>query len=325
MLSYLLSGLSMLLMIGTLLPFLNSKQWWIRDFDFPRLQIFILSLVTLILFTLTQSLNHWTAYSAFIILILIILYQGSKIFPYTIFFSKQVQNSAPNEKTFSLITANVLKCNKQAKQCIAMIKQQKPDIILLIEVDHWWVSQLEEVFSVYPYKLLHPLENTYGMLLLSQMELVQPEVKFLISSEVPSIHAHVNPTQGPCFKLICLHPVPPTPPPTDGGNSDSKERDIELLKVARMVAETDDPTIVLGDLNDVAWSKTTDEFQTISGLLDPRRGRGMFNSFHAKYFFLRFPLDHVFSSNHFHCKALKRLESIGSDHFPIYVEFSLEQ
>lgn len=74
----------------------------------------------------------------------------------------------------------------------------------------------------------------------------------------------------------------------------------------------------------MAWSRTTNLFQKISGLLDPRIGRGLYNSFHAKYPFLRFPLDHVFHSNDFRLVKLKRMPHIGSDHFPIYVALSLE-
>lgn len=52
-------------------------------------------------------------------------------------------------------------------------------------------------------------------------------------------------------------------------------------------------------------------------MLDLRRGRGMFSSFHADYPFLRWPLDHVFVSEHFTLAAMERLRAFGSDHFPI--------
>jgi endonuclease/exonuclease/phosphatase (EEP) superfamily protein YafD len=79
------------------------------------------------------------------------------------------------------------------------------------------------------------------------------------------------------------------------------------------------PVIVAGDLNDVAWSHTTRLFQRISRTLDPRVGRGMFNTFHVRWPLLRFPLDHVFHSDHFKLIRLERKQDIGSDHFPIFV------
>jgi endonuclease/exonuclease/phosphatase (EEP) superfamily protein YafD len=41
-------------------------------------------------------------------------------------------------------------------------------------------------------------------------------------------------------------------------------------------------------------------------------GRGFYNSYHAEHRLLRYPLDHVFHSNHFRLVDLQRLRSIGS-------------
>ena len=62
----------------------------------------------------------------------------------------------------------------------------------------------------------------------------------------------------------------------------------------------------------------------LMGNRDPRCGRGMFNTFHADYPFMRFPLDHVFHSAALALVAMRRLPHIGSDHFPILVELQLD-
>lgn len=72
------------------------------------------------------------------------------------------------------------------------------------------------------------------------------------------------------------------------------------------------------------WSYTTKLFQRTSGLLDPRIGRGFFNTYSVFVPFFRYPLDHVFYSEHFKLVDLKKLPKFGSDHFPVCVELQYE-
>jgi hypothetical protein len=91
-----------------------------------------------------------------------------------------------------------------------------------------------------------------------------------------------------------------------------------LLITAREVRETAAPSIVAGDLNDVAWSRTTRLFQDTGGLLDPRIGRGPYPTYNANWPLLRWPLDHVLFEREFGLIDFRALGDIGSDHFPIY-------
>ena len=58
----------------------------------------------------------------------------------------------------------------------------------LVETDEWWLDSVKDEFAGHPYKVLHPLDNTYGMLLFSRLELIDPKIRFLVNEGVPSIH-----------------------------------------------------------------------------------------------------------------------------------------
>ena len=84
------------------------------------------------------------------------------------------------------------------------------------------------------------------------------------------------------------------------------------------------PVIVAGDLNDVGWSQTSKLFREYSQLPDPREGRGFYNTYSVFFPLFRYPLDHVFYTNDFGLVSFEKLEEIGSDHFPMWIELTFE-
>lgn len=319
-LTLLLVGLSMILF--TILPLIQSNVWWVRIFDFPRLQIIIILAIVLGAYFSIATIETSLQVLFIGVLLASLIYQCYMIFPYTPLARRQVQPSLQvNQHTrCRLFFANVLMSNRQSGSLREQIRQADPDIILAVETDLWWQQELNEFAVTHPFTVHYPLDNTYGMLLYSRFELSTAEVKFLIEDDIPSIHALVILPNGEEVSIHCLHPRPPFP--TEA--MESTERDAEILLVGRMIKQNRRPAIVMGDLNDVAWSYTNYLFQDISGLLDPRIGRGLFNTFHAHMPLLRFPLDHFFHSNHFRLVELKRLPHFGSDHFPVLITLSYE-
>lgn len=310
-----LETLALLIVLATAWSLIPRDEWWVRDLDFPRLQVLSVGLtVFLILLILPSSWDMWRA-GILLFLAAALAYQIKMVIPYTQVWPKQVkQVEIPHsDQQICMLVSNVLTPNRKHYLLIEQIRKHQPDLVLTLETDTVWEQALTGIEPDYPHVVRVPLDNLYGMHLYSRLPLEQTEVKFLLSKEIPSIHTTVTLRCGKKVKLYCLHPKPPSP--TEA--YESTLRDAELLIVGRHIASVDETCIVMGDLNDVAWSRTTRLFQRISGLLDPRVGRQFVNTFHASYPLLRWSLDHVFHSTDFALIAMQRLPNVGSDHFPV--------
>ncbi len=314
--------LNFIFLIPTLASITRFDQWWVRGFDFPRIQISVCIIITLILCAFFYDFSETWHYVATALLFLSLVYQSIKIFPYTILAKKQVIKfkGKAEDATISILVSNVLTPNKHPEKLVALVKKRQPDILLTLESDKRWEKELEEIEDDYKYTVKVPLDNLYGMHLYSKLELIDADVHYLVQEDIPSIHGYVKLRNGTKLKMHCLHPMPPSP--TESYTSTN--RDAEILMLGRDLSPEDRKVLVFGDLNDVAWSRTTKLFQQMSGLMDPRIGRGFFNIFHAGYRLFRWPLDHVFHSKDFTLIEIAREKSIGSDHFPMYIKLNYD-
>lgn len=310
-----LKALGALLVLATLLPFVPSNSGFIRTFDFPRLQI--AALIVPVALGLLVTARDATGLTLVAGLVAALAYQVACIYPFTRLVSPQAAAAAPGacraEASVSILIANVLESNRAYARTLDLVAARDPDLLLLVETDAGWAEALSPLKARYPHVVAQPQGNTYGLMFYSKLPLTDPKVRFLLEDDVPSVRTGVTLRSGESFTFFGVHPRPPHP-----GQS-SAARDAELVLVAREVKAERRPAVVAGDLNDVAWSKTNDLFQRISGLLDPRIGRGLYPTFNANWPLLRWPLDHVFFSDDFLLGRIERLEAIGSDHFPILI------
>ncbi len=315
--------LAAILALATVLPLSRSPRWWVRGLDFPRLQLAIAGLSLLAVELWRLDMDALPGQAILAITAACTLYQGWWILPYTWLHPYEVRPCAGSNDPsarISILAANVLASNRNADALLSMVRQYRPDIVVTLESNAWWQARLDTLEDDYPNTIKCPLDNRYGMHVYSRLPLEETATRFLIEANVPSMHATAMLRSGQPVQLHFVHPTPPSPTESDA----SIGRDAELVVVGRAVQDLDIPVIVAGDLNDVAWSATTRLFRKISGLLDPRVGRGMFNTFHAGHWYMRWPLDHLFHSRHFTLCSMARLPAFGSDHFPVLVELAHE-
>lgn len=311
------------LITGTALGLSHHPHWYVRGWDFPRVLIAALALACGVAYRALFFDYRWPEIAFLAGLGAVICYQASRIVAFTPLARKRVlpATGEPGDSSFRLAISNLLQENDRYDQWRAVIAEADPDIVVALEVDEKWKAALAPLRGTHPHVVERVQDNYYGMAVFSRLPLEGAEVRHLVDPEMPSIRATVRLRNGRKVRLYALHPKPPEPL----RNQDSRPRDAELVLIAKEVAAaTPVPTVVCGDLNDVAWSDTTRTFLRVSGLLDPRIGRGLFNTFDAGNPIFRFPLDHVFHSNHFRLFRLRRLPNVGSDHFPVLIELNLE-
>ncbi|HEY0680515.1 MAG TPA: endonuclease/exonuclease/phosphatase family protein [Chitinophagaceae bacterium] len=318
-----LAVISVVLILSVFLSQIRKDFWIYKIMEYPRLQkLFLITIVVAcwFLFWPQENIFYLILMGGLFLSGLLLLY---KILPYTTLAKKEMikVRSTNRENELKVFSANVLQDNQEYDRMIRQIKESDPDLVFLLETNATWAEATKVLEKDYPYTLLKPLENTYGLLFYSRLKIENGKIVFLVKDGVPSIEAVVVLKSGKKVQLWGLHPEPPVP----GENLYSTAKDKELMKVALKAKECNLPCVVFGDLNDVAWSHTTELFRKTSELLDPRRGRGFYNTFSAHHWFIRFPLDYIFCSDHFGFISMRRLPKNGSDHFATLTHLALKE
>lgn len=321
MLKKILRGFSIIAIILTIAPLFTFDTWFIRMFDFPHVQLSALTLLAFLLYYIKfdyKSTSDWTYIALMFTCLSFQIYKVRTFFP---FYPEEIKTISTYKKThtISLLTSNVLQSNKNKKELLNVISDLDPDVLLFTEVNRDWTTHIKNnITKDYKYSISFPLKNTYGILMCSKKPLIEAEVNFLVDDSIPSINTKIKLDNGKLVQFYGLHPTPPMPQ----HNPKSTQRDTEFMFIAQDASKSNLPVLVMGDFNDVPWSSTMQLFKVNSLLLDPRIGRGFYNTYNSESSFLRWPLDHAYVSKDFRLIDLKVCKSIDSDHFPYYIELA---
>lgn len=311
--------LGIALVIGAIIPFFREQTWWLRAWTYARLQMFVLcSLMAAVIYVLPSLNTVWdmAIMGSLVLSALGCLYD---IIPFTKLAPVQTRRLREGEAhiPIRLLVGNVLMENDDYQGYLNQVKDNAPDIVFLVETDQTWRENLAELERTYPHTYMLPLPDFNGMLFYSKYPILNVQERYLVQDHIPSLTIDLDVGHTQPLRVYGIHPRPPRP------EDDTSDLDKELSFIANEVGHIAAPVMVTGDLNDVGWSSTTKKFLRVSGLLDPRHGRGLYNSYNAKNVLVRWPLDHIFHSKHFSLIGMKRLAPHGSDHFPILVDFAL--
>jgi len=311
--------LSSLLILLSILPFVQNQHWMFRVPEFMKLQLLPVQIITAAgsVFCLATApvLLYLTLVQAGLI-----VYHAYLLLRYTRFWKTAKPQPTPKASDkVKILSCNVHQFNTEFQRFIALIHKEQPDLFLTMESNKEWEKAMKILEKDYPYYEKVPLENTYGMHFYSKLKIVRIHTHYFVSDDLPSIEAELETQDGYRFVFFGVHPPPPSPTEEDT----SKERDGDLLSVAKKVRELQLPVIVTGDFNNVAWAKSSILFKKTSRLIDARIGRGVLATFPTRYRLFRIPLDLLFHSPDIFIDELFIYPSVGSDHFPVGCTFHI--
>ncbi|MEI6890689.1 MAG: endonuclease/exonuclease/phosphatase family protein, partial [Pontiella sp.] len=184
------------------------------------------------------------------------------------------------------------------------------------EVTPRWASALSQLISTYPHHILEPQADCFGLMLLSRYPLAHSKIVDLGNTGVPSIITEVHFPQG-TLSVIATHPVPPI------HAAYAQQRNDQLAALPAAIKQQHYPVLLMGDLNVTTWSPYFQTLKKESGLKNSMKGYG-FQPTWAVNFFLKIPIDHVLHSPAIRIHNRRVGPDIGSDHFPVIVDFSID-
>jgi endonuclease/exonuclease/phosphatase (EEP) superfamily protein YafD len=226
--------------------------------------------------------------------------------------------TAPPKHVHKFISANLLRENHDYERFVQFVREEKPDVLFVMEMNEAWTQALESLHEEYPHRRLRPREDAFGLGLFSRAPLEETQV-VLSAAGLPSIVATMELSGGQTVLFIGTHPLPPM------GEENATDRNEQLINIAQFVAKQKQPVVLLGDLNITPWSPHFRDLLRDSGLRDTQRGQGLQPSWPWLPWPCRIPIDHALVSKEVKVVERKLGPNIGSDHLPVVLEFVISE
>lgn len=215
-------------------------------------------------------------------------------------------------ESYTVMSFNIFMGNAEVDSLLAYIADKDPDILFLIETAHHWRNVVQPLREAYPYHLVRYGSHENGVAFFSKYPLDPHD------STVTRAIARLQLPQGEVLLVGCHPPAPRS-------QRHLNNRNQYLDNVAQFASEQQMPTIVLGDFNASPWAPHFKGFWEESGLTLANQNLWIYPTWPAHDPFLWVPIDHFLSRNGIAVTSVQRGEPTGSDHYPLLVEFQIEQ
>lgn len=301
-------------LVLTVLAECERANWALYLVAQLRLQLFALSMLTAAIFGVLEYPKKFI-----LIVSICALLNGRQIIP--IYFP--TGNKLPtNAQTLRVLQINLNSKNQEFQKVSSYIHRTNPDILLISELTPNWVKAFQKSLPEYPNVTCVPREDTYGIGVYSKSKFENAKIEYF----GPAGHPSVTGTLGSLEKPVTILHTHIQGPVKDHFFEWHKEH---FEKMTMNVLTMKTPLLVSGDTNSNTWSYLLSDFLQATKLRDSRQGRGVQLTWPVPGYWRQFPftvlaIDHYFVSPEIVVVDRKIGEDIGSDHFPVYIEFGLQ-
>jgi endonuclease/exonuclease/phosphatase (EEP) superfamily protein YafD len=221
-------------------------------------------------------------------------------------------SSAASAGTLSVLSVNVRWTNATYSALLDIVAKQNPDAVLVVEFTPAWSRGLASLDERYPYRLLAPRLDPYGVGLWSRYPLTASALDLETTS---AVDARLETPRGP-LRLIGVHLRAPTT------RARAVERNRQYKDLSRLVGASGEPLLVAGDFNTTPYSPYFADWLSATGLLDVRGGLDI--TWPTYLPLLGIPIDHCIVNKKVKGAEFRRLPAFGSDHYPILCRLTLD-
>jgi endonuclease/exonuclease/phosphatase (EEP) superfamily protein YafD len=226
-------------------------------------------------------------------------------------------DTPPADKPIRALLMNINASNGNAPAVLSYISDVNPDLIVLEEVTPDWAFELSKLAERYPYHIMEPRTDCFGIMLLSKYPLKNDTIRPIGDVGLPSVISDVYLPHGE-ITVIGTHPLPPT------SVTYAKGRNNQLTRLPALIREQRHPVLLIGDLNVSPFSYWFRRLLSDSALKNSMKGFGFQPSWPAQTPWLRIPLDHVLHAPEIKIHRRFTGPDVGSDHLPVVVDFSIQ-
>ena len=140
-------------LIASLMP-LGARYGWAFDLAANfRVQYVVVDVLLAVAFVIRRKHIWWLALAACAV------FSAWPVLPYMALPIDAVAATPASHHTIKILSANVLFENHSAKRLLAIVREESPDIVLLVEYTPEWAAQVDELRATYPYRLEGPIKS----------------------------------------------------------------------------------------------------------------------------------------------------------------------